>query len=59
MVLQTYDYYEEGMKIINWYKIDKMPAVLIIDPYTGYKMHKVEVNVDAEKMKEVCCFTFI
>ena len=49
MVLQTYDYCEEGKKIITWYKIDKTPAILIIEPYTGYKMHKVEANVDAEK----------
>ena len=59
MVFQTYDYCEEGRKIITWYKIDKTPAILIIDPYTGYKMHKVEGNVDVEKMKEVCCFTII
>ena len=37
------------MKIISWYKIDKTPAVLIIYPYTGYKMHKVEASVDVEK----------
>ena len=59
MVLQTYDYCEEGKKIITCYKIDKTPAIFIIDPYTAYKMHKVEGNVDALKMKEVCCFTII
>jgi hypothetical protein len=57
MVLQTYDYSEEGQKISHWYKIDKKPAVLVVDPHTGYEMDHVEGTVDTQKLIEVCCFT--
>jgi hypothetical protein len=57
MVLQIYDDYEEGQKINHWYKIDKKPAVLVVDPHTGYKMDHVEGTVDTQQLIEVCCFT--
>jgi len=36
---QIYDDYEEGQKINHRYKIDKKPAVLVVDPHTGYRRH--------------------
>ena len=58
MVFQTYNF-EDVRKISSWYKTDQQTALLIIDPYTGYNMHKVVGSVNVEQMIEVCCFTII
>jgi len=52
---QIYDYSEEGKKVIDWYKINQKPAVLIIDPHTGYKMHDIEgsISVDDQRIIEI------
>jgi len=50
---QIYDDYEEGQKIKHWYKIDKKPAVLVVDPHTGYKMDHVEGTVDTQQLIEI------
>jgi len=50
---QIYDDYEEGQKINHWYKIDKKPAVLVVDPHTGYKMDHVEGTVDTQQLIEI------
>ncbi|KAI7748565.1 hypothetical protein M8C21_000104, partial [Ambrosia artemisiifolia] len=50
---------EEGSKVMTYYKLDSVPATLVIDPITGQKMRlwrgmiqpENETNVDDDEMK--------
>lgn len=50
---QVYDHLEEGIKLSNWYKIGGTPAILIIDPKTGLKLHQEVGPVDAQRVLEI------
>ncbi|KAK4783544.1 hypothetical protein SAY86_007918 [Trapa natans] len=49
---QAYDDTNDGMKVCTFYKLDSVPAVLLIDPITGQKMQSWIGMVDPERLFE-------
>lgn len=50
---QVYDDSTEGQKVCTYYKLESIPAVLVIDPITGQKMHSWFGMVQPERLLEV------
>lgn len=48
-----YDDSTEGQKVCTYYKLQSIPAVLVIDPITGQKMHSWFGMVQPERLLEV------
>lgn len=48
-----YDDSTEGQKVCTYYKLESIPAVLVIDPITGQKMHSWFGMVQPERLLEV------
>lgn len=49
---QVYDDTSEGRKVCTYYKLDSFPAVLIIDPITGQKMHSWSRMIQPDRFLE-------
>lgn len=49
---QVYDDSTEGQKVCTYYKLVSIPAVLVIDPITGQKMHSWFGMVQPERLLE-------
>ncbi|KAJ8769845.1 hypothetical protein K2173_008927 [Erythroxylum novogranatense] len=49
---QVYDDTSEGKKVCTYYKLDSVPAVLVIDPITGQKMRSWSGMVQPENLLE-------
>ncbi|XP_022157079.1 plant UBX domain-containing protein 7 [Momordica charantia] len=49
---QVYDDSTEGQKVCTYYKLESIPAVLVIDPITGQKMHSWFGMVQPERLLE-------
>ncbi|KAG6601647.1 Plant UBX domain-containing protein 7 [Cucurbita argyrosperma subsp. argyrosperma] len=49
---QVYDDSTEGQKVCTYYKLQSIPAVLVIDPITGQKMHSWFGMVQPERLLE-------
>ncbi|KAG7030533.1 Plant UBX domain-containing protein 7, partial [Cucurbita argyrosperma subsp. argyrosperma] len=48
----VYDDSTEGQKVCTYYKLESIPAVLVIDPITGQKMHSWFGMVQPERLLE-------
>lgn len=53
ILLQFYDDTSEGKKVCTYYKIESVPAILIIDPVTGQKMRSWSGMVHPDRLLEV------
>lgn len=40
--MQVYDVAETGQKLMTFYKVQSLPAILVIDPVTGALMHGLD-----------------
>uniref|UniRef100_A0A2P2KY06 Uncharacterized protein MANES_17G092500 n=1 Tax=Rhizophora mucronata TaxID=61149 RepID=A0A2P2KY06_RHIMU len=49
---QVYDDTGEGRKVCTYYKLDSIPAVLVIDPITGQRMHLWSGMIQPESLLE-------
>ncbi|EPS73806.1 hypothetical protein M569_00949, partial [Genlisea aurea] len=49
---QVYDDTEEGSKVCTYYKLDSIPAVLLLDPLTGQKLRTWRGMVEPESLLE-------
>ncbi|GAB4816470.1 hypothetical protein N2152v2_003516 [Parachlorella kessleri] len=49
---QVYDVVEEAQKLMAYYRIYELPAVLVVDPVTGAPMRQWTGFVNAERMAE-------
>ncbi|KAL6144585.1 hypothetical protein ACLB2K_055276 [Fragaria x ananassa] len=49
---QEYDDTDEGRNVCTYYKLERMPVVLIIDPITGQNLHSWNQMVQPERLLE-------
>lgn len=50
--MQVYDVGETGRKLMTFYKVHKLPAILVIDPVTGALMQDMDGFVAPERLEQ-------